>query len=341
MNKELCPNRYEIYQVFCQFVEALRIGQPKRIRNLCTEDCLADMSTVGSLVGVDAIVEALKWPGPELQIRKSAIQNLVIRNDGRIAQQSAYVTNIFAQDDGEQVYPFVFGGIYCNSYIKTENGWKLNHIRYDLSYEFGNNSYVKDHWTLLDYVIYHGHEPMINTELDAPWVVIPEDAEPYTDEEQIIDAWFKYAFGLDLGDYYLTKDAATDDIVLEFSSHKGHGVHRGMRAYNNFLKSIHHKESAIFHGVRVGVVKVTGDEAIIVTPRGEEQRLRNRIMNRDNIHSLFTTSVYYNTARKCEDGVWRINKMRYMIETHMSPIPDDQILQDEYLYGDGGSKWLK
>lgn len=323
-------NRKAIYLCFAKLIDAVRSQNFSELYNILTEDCIAEYSTTGKAQGIKNIIEMLRWPGPECNIRKSTIWNFVARSDTRgNGQQSAYVQNIMAIDDGVNVFPFTFGGIYCNTYIKTEEGWKISHIRFDLVYADGNSCFVLNNWTLVEAEKYSGHKPAIVAELDAPWYVIPEDSEPQTDAEQIFELQFKKTFGFDRGEFHLPLSVATEDM-RQFTEEPGN------RNYVNFLKYKQHKETNLQHANRMGACIIKGDYAEAIMPRGEEHRLRDRVYNRENIHSMVTTGCHKLYAKKI-DGQWKLYKIEFGLmpneEMRFIPMADDVVAYDEFVLG--------
>lgn len=323
-------NRKAIYLCFATLVDALRSGELDILREILTEDCIAEYSTTGKAQGISNIIEMLKWPGPDCNVKKSTIWNFVARsNQEGQGQQSAYIESIMAIDDGVNVFPFTFGGVYCNSYVKTNTGWKISHIRFDLVYADGNSCFVLDHWTLVEAEKYSGHKPVIVAELDAPWYVIPQDCEPQSDAEQIFEIQFKKTFGFDRGEFHLPLSVATED-VKQFTEESGN------RNYINFLKYKQHKETNLEHANRMGSCVIHGDYAEAMMPRGEEHRLRDRVYTRDNIHSMVTTGAHKLYARKI-DGEWKLYKLEFGFipaeEIRFIPMDDDVVAYDEYVLG--------
>ena len=338
-------NRKAIYRNFHLFVESWRTNNLTIISNLITRDCVADISMLGHLEGADSISQGLFWPGPKMDIRKISISNFVERSHGSFAQQSAYVQCIFAMDDGDNVFPFIFGGHFCNSYYKENNEWKIQHIRFDLMYESGNNSFVKDKWRLIDYGIFYGHLPMINSEFDAPWNVIPEDDEPQSDAEKIFETEFKLNFGMDCGDYCLTSACFTEDVVFNMSRHKNvnknnpsqtDGNYYGKKDCNNFLKAKQHKEPRLQHTDTMGDLVINGDEAIAYMFRSEFNRISNKVFNRENIHTQVNTVLHINHFRK-ENNEWKLRKFSYIPYLDFVPVDDDCLCFDDYICG--GKRW--
>lgn len=328
-------NRKAIYKAFRSLLECIRTDDYSTLSEICTTDCVAEFSTVGKMKGIDEIAAGLKWPGPDCNVKKAQIWNFVARsNNEGFGQQCAYIQNCMAIDDGINLFPFLYGGQFCNSYQKIEGQWKITHIKFDLAYQFGNNLFVRGAWKLLDPAIFNGHWPMINSELDAPWYVIPEDCEPQSDEEQVLELQFEKIFGMDNGDFHLTLQPVTED---HFQNFKPRGYY-GKRDYNNFLKGKHHKESRLQHANRMAEVHVYGDKAVAWLPRGEDHRLRNRVFNRKTIHSMVTTGGHKVWARK-EDGRWKMYRLRtILVPTQFDEIDDSVLQYDEHVVG--GRTWL-
>lgn len=338
-------NRKEIFSNFYQFIEGLRSGDFDKYNQLMTDDCLADISMTGHAQGIREIKKALTWPGPQMDSVKITIWNFVARSHNNCAQQSAYVQCIYSIHDEETVYPFVFGGHFVNSYKKIENTWKMTHIRFDLMYEHGNNSYVKDHWTLIDYGIFYGHKPMINAEFDSPWHVIPEDDEPQSDAEQIFETEFKLNFGMDGGNFELTKETFTDDVAFIMSAHKNvnkynptqtDGDYHGPVACNNFLKSKHHKEPRMQHTDSMADLAINGDEAVAYMFRSEFNRTANRIYSKQTLHTSVYTVLHKNRFRKI-NGKWKLCEFTYIPVLDFIDIDDDCLCYDDFICG--GTKW--
>lgn len=340
-------NRKAIFQQFYNFIDCLRRGNEDEFSNILLDNCIADISMTGHHKGIDEIKKGLQWPGPKMDIRKIMIYNFVSRSHDNHASQSAYVQCIFAQEDQEHVYPFVFGGHFLNTFKKEDGTWKISHIKFDLMYEHGNNAYVKDYWTLIDYGIFYGHTPMINAELDAPWYMIPVDDEPQSDEEQIFETEFKLNFGMDCGDFEIVSSTFTEDVEFIMSAHRNinkynptqtDGDYHGKAACCNFLKSKHHKEPRLQHTDTMGDIVIHGNEAVAYMFRSEFNRTANRIYDKQSIHSSVNTVLHRNCFRK-ENGIWKLSKFTYLPVLDFVQVEDDCICYDDYQCG--GTKWSK
>lgn len=333
-------NRRAMHRAFCKLTEAMRSGCYDCLEEICTADCEADFSTVGHLSGLKELRQRLDWPGPETQVSRAGIWNFVARSDGDKGQQSAYVQYIRAVDDGEELYPFLFGGEFSNSFVREDGVWKMNHIRFDLCYAEGNTLFVRKHWYLMDEAKYCGHEPMINAELDSPWLVIPKDCEPQTDEEEIFELMYRYAFAFDHGDFRFLQSFVTEDFLINGSAHRKDywsmplesGDFLGHRSVSDFLRDKYHKEAKMMHACRMKGIEIDGDTAVACMPRGEEHRLKNRWLTRDNVHAVFSTALHFIYAKKT-DGQWKMYKYRIEPCEGEIPVADDCLEYHEYLEG--------
>lgn len=340
-------NRKAIFLNFYQIMEGLRTDNFCGFSNLLTSDCIADISMLGHMEGLENIKKRLKWPGPKMDITKLYISNFVARSHDDRAQLSAYIQCIYALCGEENVYPFVFGGHFINSYEKADGMWKVNHMKFDLMFEHGNNSYVKDAWTLIDYGIFYGHKPMINAEIDAPWYVITEDDEPQSDVEQIFETEFKLNFGMDGGNFEITKQTFTEDVSFIMSAHKNinkynptqiDGDYYGIAACNNFLKSKHHKEPRMQHTDSMGDLLIEGDNAVAYMFRSEFNRTANRIYTKENIHSILNTVLHKNKFRNV-NGEWKLSEFTYIPMLDFVKVNDECLCYDDFICG--GMKWSK
>ncbi len=298
--------RDEIREVFETFVAALEEFAPERLRGCTTEDVAGHFSHVGETRGQEELVRALTWKGMPMNVSRRQIVNFVVRTDGDKACQSAYEMVLMGYDNGSFLFPFEYGGKYVNTYVRTEEGWKISEIRYDLDWEKGNTYFAKD-WRFLDYKIFAGHKPMISSEYDSPWAAVPENDEELTDEEQISEVMFRYSFGLDNCDWELHRASYTDEIIF-YAGDKV--MEAGARNLVNNFKNTSHKEAALEHAIRIVDIQVDGDEAVLKGYRIEPHRLGSKNLNRDTLNQNFYSARYTNKLRKI-GGTWKMYEIRY------------------------------
>lgn len=300
--------RDQIKTTFNDFVDSIEKNDLTKLSSFFTAEAVAHLSTVGEKKGGNDIANGLVVKEEGITLRRYMISNFVVRTDGNHARQSAYVMALVGKDDGKFLFSFEYGGKFLVDWKRSGDDatWQIDELWYDLDWVKGNTSYVKD-WTLIDYNIYSGHQPMISSEFDSPWACITKNDEALTDEEQIIENMFKYSFGLDNCDWVLHGSSYTTDVCF----HRGQIVDASCakRLINNF-KNTSHKESALEHAIKIVKVVVDGDEAVLYGSRIEPHRLGSKILCRTTLCNNFYTAKYVNKLRKV-DGQWKMYDLDY------------------------------
>lgn len=342
MNFYSGKNRIAMFLNFCGFIEALRDNDMDKLKTYLSDDCIADISMTGHFQGIDAICKGVEWPGPKMDITRITISSFISRSHNAEGQQCAYTQHLYAQKEEEQVYPFAFGGQFCNSYKKIDGRWKISHIRFDLMYESGNNSYVRNAWCLMDYRKFYGHLPMINPELESPWIVIPMDDEPQSDAEQIFELEFRNNIGMDGGAFHLSHEIFADNVFLNYSAHQNvnknysgtaDGDYHGRKDAINFFKSKQHNEARLQHIVSMAELSIQGDHAKAYMIRSEYNRIKQHIYDQTTVHCQPLTAIHEIEAVKVS-GQWKMKRMAYYPIMEFHPMDDDCICYDEFICGD-------
>jgi hypothetical protein len=254
-------SRAEIQKIFSDFSLALETNNISSIKNYFTPEAVASFSNLGDFKGVNAIIKGLNRCGPEQDVVRNQVTNSYVAvSDGR-AQQSAYMTGILANDIGkEELDSFLFGGHFVNTYARTNEGWKISHLRFQLDWQLGNIGYATN-WKLADGVVgWHQKTvtPTILSELDAPWRVFPNPNERGTDEEQVAETYIRYSWALDQADFSLLTTVFTEDAKADMSPF---GPMNGRREIVSLLKILRSGQPYMQHAATNFRVKVTGDTA--------------------------------------------------------------------------------
>lgn len=310
--------RDQIKERFNEFVDCIEKQNVENLKTFFKSDAIGHFSTVGERRGDQEIATSFNVAESGINVSRYLIANFVVHTDGNRARQSAYVMSLVGKDDGKFLFSFEYGGKYLLDWTFENDEWMINEIWYDLDWVKGNTSYVKD-WNLIDYTIYSGHKPMINSEYDSPWASIPVNDEELSDEEQIIENMFKYSFGLDNCDWTLHASSYTEDVCF----HRGPTVDaiNAKQLINNF-KNTSHKESALEHAIKIVKVDVDGDEATLYGSRIEPHRLGSKVLCRMTLQNNFYTAKYVNKLRKV-DGQWKMYDLDYKahVDFDMNPRP--------------------
>lgn len=340
-------NRKSIFKIFANFIDCLRRNDMHSLKDLLADDCIADISMTGHYQGADEVCKGLQWPGPVMDLQRITFSNFVCRSHLDTAQQSAYSQHLYALEDHTHAFPFTFGGEWINTYQKKNGKWKLSHIRFDLMFEDGNNSIVKDFWQLMDYSVFYGHTPIINPEIESPWIAIPYDDEPQSDAEQIFELEFKNNTGMDGGFFSLSHEVFTDDVFLNYAHHQNinknysglaDGDYHGRKAAINFFKGKQHKEARLQHNVSMAHLIIQNDQARAYMLRSEYHRIKHNIYDKTKIHMQPLSAVHEIDAKK-ENGVWKMMRMAYYPIMEFYPLPVECVCFDEYICG--GNHWKR
>ncbi|USK58099.1 nuclear transport factor 2 family protein [Peribacillus asahii] len=304
-NKEN-PNRSEIQHIFLTFSKALEENDVSSIRNYFTSDAEAIFSNLGQFKGADAIVTGLTQSIPEIDIVRYKITNSYIAVSGELAQQSAYLMGVLANDTGEsELDNFQFGGHFTNTYIHTTEGWKISELRFELDWYQGNQDFVFN-W---DLDAGRGgwrqkiNAPAILSELDAPWRVFPNSDEQGTDKEQIAETYIRYAWALDQADFDLLTTTFTEDAKADMSPF---GPMDGQREIVSLLKLLRIGQPYMQHAATNFHVNVTGDTATM-----DIYRVVPFAPTRETIDAPIFGARYESRLRR-ENGVWKFEWLHYI-----------------------------
>jgi len=304
--KPTASSRAEIQKIFSDFSEALETNNLSPIKNYFTPDAIAHFSNLGEFRGVDAIIKGLAYNGPELNVVRNKVTNSYVAVSGDQAQQSAYMTGILANATGEEGFnSFLFGGHFVNTYVRSSEGWKILHLRFQLDWQHGNKGYATN-WRLADGMIgWHQNTetPAILSELDAPWRVFPNPDERGTDEEQVAETYIRYAWALDQADFSLLTTVFTEDAKADMSPF---GPMNGQQEIVSLLKILRSGQPYMQHAATNFRVNVTGDTATM-----DIYRVVPFTPTRETLDAPIFGAHYESRLRRDEGG-WKFEWLHYI-----------------------------
>lgn len=246
-------DRLEIYEKLQTFIKAWESGDTDSIDETMLEAPFTNFSIFGPVYSREILKYRLrgscKGPVPS----RFRLTNPVCRVQGDHAQQSAVLSGVFVDGSRED---YLFCGMFVNSWVRTEKGWKISRLDFDLmddntaviTFDKKKRIHKTKHWegglALPDWnliadeaEVYDGCRlPSICGELQAPWLVIPEDPKDMTDEEAIRDLFYRYAFAVDLRTVSLLPDIFVDGAAMKLSTYGEFGREKGIQSLR-WLKS--------------------------------------------------------------------------------------------------------
>ncbi|WP_161429272.1 nuclear transport factor 2 family protein [Pseudomonas syringae] len=142
--------------------------------------------------------------------------NIVVRGDDDQIVISAYLLGT-VRSSSQESRVAEFGSALVVGINPNSPTAQINEIRHQVLWVEGDKSVLADWKTpVTDRLWQPGDEPVVlSSELDAPWNRVPASSIAATDEEAIGEAWFRYAWGLDLSDTTLLAQSFTDSVEAE------------------------------------------------------------------------------------------------------------------------------
>ena len=223
----------EIKDAFSKFIKSWETNNMDGLDEVVAVDTYANFSIFGESCSRDLLKNNLKTRTRKTTYSRFLINNYVCLIEGNRAQQSAGISALMSDSSGAEYAHYCFNGLFANSWVKTEKGWQMQSIRFDLLTDdaniltrdetgffitvkgTGDLSFVENWAPIIDKNgFYFGTRlNAICAEYDAPWNVIKNRDNIGTDEEQIEELFFKYCFAIDTDSFGFFKDVWTDDVV--------------------------------------------------------------------------------------------------------------------------------
>ena len=146
-------------------------------------------------------------------------------------------------------------------------------------------------------------EAVIVSEIDAPWHRVPASSLALTDEQAVAEAWYTYAWGLDMADHALFGACFTEDASALLPPM---GDLQGRRSLAGTLKAFRMPWPSIQHyGVPLDIqVDREGGTASLVIGRLIPGQTRTP-------EGLPLFGAHYQIRAARVEGCWRIRRMEY------------------------------
>lgn len=312
----------EIELVLEQFIRAVERQDIEAVSALLTEKACLYSSNLGNTEGKSEISRRFRWKGPQLSyVRIRGFANHTRYHNG-VAQQSVILAGLL-DDTAAEYKPLRVYSRFCITYQKEKDDWKISVIRNVLDWIFGELGYVKDWWDLPNDENYMGcsSSPIIG-ELDAPWIVIPQNDAVLSVKEEIQNVYYRYAFCLECGDYISMKEILCEDVVFDDYAidEKGTITHlrfNGIRElYQNF-KSLRHHFSTFEHaGILQKIEQKDETHAEVEMFNGPNfPFIAERRENRDCLTPMYR----YRNTLVYQDGKWKISHFLHEPTTERIP----------------------
>ncbi len=342
-----------IEQVFIEFLKAQENNEPERLNAVLAGDVELYSGNLGNTCGIDEVKEAFRWKGTELSFARYRGFANYIRYKGDKAQQSVVVMAL-VDDCSEKYRPMQFSCRYYITWSKKEEGWRMQVIRSNLDWMFGPfddeegwffrdahysapvpslpapmpfeyPEYVRGWWPKFDNTSWLGHFPSeILGELDAPWIVIPEDESELTPEEEIRAVYSRYAICLETGNFRDMGNELDPDVIFYYRDPRDRAV--GVRQlWRNMKDELFH--AAVYEHVGVAPeITIDGDEAEMKIYRIGPREIPYRTSLPENRDYIVASNRYTINLHRV-DGQWKIYQFDHM--PCFDRIPFDE---DTYLY---------
>lgn len=246
--------------------------------------------------GVDAALRGSLLPVFEVELA-----NRVTLGDARRATASAYVVGRRTSES----QTVLFNGVLVLHLEPHGDRAVVTELRFQLNSVEGAAGALAD-WTLP--VAYRQWKPgdapaVVSSELDAPWHRVVHNTMALSDEEQMAQAWFRYAWGLDQADYALLAQSFTPGARAGLPPM---GTLEGQRMLVTTLKAFRMPWPWMLHaGTPIAIEHEPGSPAA----RMVLGRLIPGRMRLEDGRRLY--GAHYQLQLVQADGDWRLHDMDY------------------------------
>lgn len=232
------------------------------------------------------------------------VTNPVAKADERLGVVAAYLLG----EGSRAGNPIRFGGMIVMESEREDESIRdsiqVTTVRIQINWIDGER-FAPPGWTLPAGRHWQPGDPeaTIVSEIDAPWHRVPASSLALTDEQAIAEAWYTYAWGLDMADQALFGACFTEDASALLPPM---GDLQGRRSLAGTLKAFRMPWPSIQHyGVPLDIqVERDGDAAALVIGRLIPGQTRTA-------EGLPLFGAHYRIGAVRAQGCWRIRRMEY------------------------------
>lgn len=302
--------RGRIDAVLTEFRKAWQARDQDALTACFVPGAQAHLSHLGRFTGVGDITAALVQSTAETDFTRYRTTNSYTAVSDSTAHQSSYLLGTLAderadtQADGA-LDALLFGGHLIATYLHTPEGWRISNLRFDLDWQHGNRAHAKG-WSFAGRTPHWPDDrtaPVILSEHDAPWRTVPEPTEHGSAEEQVAEAYIRYAWALDQADFALLATAFTADAKADLAPF---GKLNSGREIIAALKELRVGQPSMQHAADDFHVKVTGDRATM-----DLFRVVPFLPTKETLDARVYGARYESHLRR-ENGVWKFDWLDYI-----------------------------
>lgn len=309
----------QIKQKFEKFVNTWKTRDATVLENIVHPEIKCYMSIAKaypdgsqhSKVGIQDFVRDF----PQTDVLHINICNYVCRLNAKEAQQYAEVVcraaNFVSEKNAYDVFEFTT--IVSNHWVHAGEEWLIDEIRMDVVDHGGElkDFFTDWHFESAKVEYFPGiHLPCLQGELDSPWVKIKDAEDILTEEEKVIQTFWRYNYGVDTLSFENIREVLSDNVVLNMQPFGSMNKRIGMET----LKCNRQKNRYWAHPYLVKSISIQDDLANVEFYRvaGHKQRNHPYRYTMENIDSNHADAKVDMLLRK-ENGAWKILKFNYFL----------------------------
>ena len=302
-------------------------GDPTRWEGLFAQDVLLDFSIFREGITPGELAEKIASAKGSRDYSRFEVFNYVCRIAGEHAVQSFSMLGTYAKQVGEKVLNFRFEGVFSNKLQLDDGVWRFAEVKFQLTDEnsifwprlysdgiplepgVGDASLAPE-WDVLYEdrigVFADKRLPSIVAEYDAPWYAVPQDEVVLSDEEQLAEVYYRYAYGIDFDCFPLYDEVFTPDATIIYGDDRPYDPRGAM----DMLKFERQGSCRCVHTGYIDDVRIDGDYAtasfyLRATYLPPSYEVTMESIQREVIWAR------YKLAYKRMDGGWRISQLNF------------------------------